>query len=175
MALALPDICAALETPNRPVGERYKDWFNRYLKPKYDPSTMYEQVEADAPNLLIRMSEETINRLKNQPRPDSAGFSAEDCYRLRCKCLHQGLPERMGADRIHFTAPDPTGRVQIHKNTFDGTWQLSVDQFCIDVADAVTAWWSGAKTNPEISGRAENLIKIYALDDSELPIVRYTS
>lgn len=35
-ALTLPDICAALESNNgKATGDKYKDWFNRYISPKY--------------------------------------------------------------------------------------------------------------------------------------------
>ncbi|MDI7502387.1 hypothetical protein [Cronobacter dublinensis] len=35
MALAMPDICGALENPAAKVGARYSDWFTRYLAEKY--------------------------------------------------------------------------------------------------------------------------------------------
>jgi hypothetical protein len=38
LALAVPDVCGALEDPSAGVGDRYKNWFNRYLKQKYDPA-----------------------------------------------------------------------------------------------------------------------------------------
>ena len=57
MALALPDICAALEEPNRPVGERYKDWFKRYLQPAYDPAAIDDEFEYIANKLRIPVEE----------------------------------------------------------------------------------------------------------------------
>ena len=35
LSLALPDICGSLENPEANVGDRYRDWFNRYLEPEY--------------------------------------------------------------------------------------------------------------------------------------------
>ena len=35
LSLALPDICGSLENPGARVGDRYKDWFSRYLEKKY--------------------------------------------------------------------------------------------------------------------------------------------
>jgi len=173
MALALPDICAALEDPNRPVGQRYKDWFQRYLRPAYDPSSMYEMLEASAPEALARMPEQAIEYIKTQPAPADSAFTAEDCYRLRCKCLHQGLPERIGEDRIHFTAPEPNGRLILHRNVFNGVLQISINQFCRDISDAAIRWWQQTQGNPAILVRAAQLVKIYDLDAVELPIVRY--
>lgn len=37
LTLCLPDICGALETPDKGVGERYKRWFNDNLSFKYSP------------------------------------------------------------------------------------------------------------------------------------------
>jgi len=142
MALALPDICGALEDPNRGVGERYKDWFDRYLKPKYYST-------------------------------GSTNFSAEDCYMLRCSCLHQGLSGRVGNDRIHFTIPDPSGRLNIHKNNLNGILQLSIDVFCFDICIATSSWAEKVNSDTNIQQRIKELIKIYDLDAKELPIVKY--
>jgi hypothetical protein len=37
LALAMPDICGALESPNDAVGVRYRRWFERYLASEYVP------------------------------------------------------------------------------------------------------------------------------------------
>lgn len=173
MTLALPDICAALEDPDRPVGERYKDWFQRYLKPAYNPDSMYERMSVTAPEALERVPPESVESMKSQAPMKETAFTADDCYRLRCRCLHQGLPNRMGEDRIHFTAPDPHGRIHVHQNSFGGVLQIDIDQFCRDVVRAVLDWWSDARNDPDIAQRAEDLIKIYDLDAKELPIVSY--
>lgn len=173
LALALPDICAALEQPARPVGERYKDWFQRYLRGAYDPSSLHELLEATNPQTLLGMPPEAIKALKASRPPEAAAFTAEDCYRLRCKCLHQGLPERMQADRVHFTEPDLHGQVNVHRNSFDGILQLSIDQFCRDVANAVLKWWDDIQGDAGVVARANELIKVYALDATELPVARY--
>ncbi len=44
VALALPDICGALESGNgRATGNRYKAWFNKWVAPKYDKTLTGEQ------------------------------------------------------------------------------------------------------------------------------------
>lgn len=35
MALVIPDICGALEHPNKNSPARYVDWYNKYMLPKY--------------------------------------------------------------------------------------------------------------------------------------------
>jgi hypothetical protein len=171
LALAMPDICAALEQPDRPVGERYKDWFQRYLREIYNPSTIFEMIQATAPETLANMPLTAIQSLKATAPPAEAAFTAEDCYRLRCKCLHQGLPERTRAERVHFTEPDPTRRIFVHRNAVGGVLQLSIDEFCRDVAVAVLKWWSDVQNSAEIVSRSHELIQVYALNATELPIV----
>jgi hypothetical protein len=47
VALALPDICGALESTNgRATGNRYKAWFNKWVSPKYEGSLTGEQCYA---------------------------------------------------------------------------------------------------------------------------------
>ena len=173
MALALPDICGALESPTRAVGERYKDWFQRFLKARYDPDTAYERLLAISPSDLNVFPPEVIASMKEMPVSKSSSFTAEDCYRLRCKCLHQGLPERMEQDRIHFTAPDSSPNIIVHMNSFNGVLQISIDQFCRDISVAVLSWWKEAQQDNNIVSRAKDLITIYGLDAKELPIVSY--
>lgn len=47
VALALPDICGALESSNgRATGNRYKAWFNRWVAPKYNGTLNGDQCYA---------------------------------------------------------------------------------------------------------------------------------
>lgn len=47
VALALPDICGALESNNgRATGNRYQAWFNKWVAPKYDGALTGEQCYA---------------------------------------------------------------------------------------------------------------------------------
>lgn len=181
LALAVPDVCGALESPDAKVGERYRDWFNRYLKKQYDPDTMTESMAvsfAGIPGMQTSLSEmlkdfpaEVFECMQNQKPPQGTEFTAEDCYRLRCRCLHQGLPEKLDAERIHFSAPDPDGRIYIHKNLLNGVFQLSIDVFCLDICNAVDAWLKDVSGNKEVQNRMTKLIEVYDLRDHRLPIV----
>jgi hypothetical protein len=136
LALAVPDVCGALEDPNAPVGDRYKSWFTRYLKRKYDPANLFELVSEVSPQSLEHMLPEAIDPLKSLPPNAECAFTAEDCYRFRCKCLHQGLSEKVGGEKIHFTAPDKSGRITMHMSAINGLYQLQIDIFCLDVCAA---------------------------------------
>ena len=79
----------------------------------------------------------------------------------------------MQADRVHFTAPDPTGRLDVHRNSVGGILQLSIDQFCRDMVRAALRWWSEVQGDAGVIARAGELIRVYALDATELPMVSY--
>lgn len=172
LALSAPDVCGALENPAAGVGDRYKSWFNRYLKQKYDPSNLFELVLSTSPQSLENMPPEAIQRLKSLPSNAACAFTAEDCYRFRCKCLHQGLPEKIGGEKIHFTAPDKVGQLTIHMSSFDGLYQLQIDIFCLDICLAVERWIADVGANPDIKARMSQLIEVYDLTDSRMPIVK---
>src|SRR3990167_1640695 len=96
VALAMPDICGALEEPDRGVGERYRSWFQRYLRAKYDPATQLEFVTATLPQALDLPPE--AKTTLNVPFNSQLAFTADDCYRCRCKCLHEGVLEKTGRE-----------------------------------------------------------------------------
>ncbi len=69
---------------------------------------------------------------------------------------------------------DPAGRISVHMMNLNGVYQISVDRFCIDVCEAVEKWVVDIESNSEVQSRITELIKIYGLDDKELPIVSYS-
>lgn len=169
LALALPDICSALETntPTTNVGARYKDWFNRFLKDKYAPDHIPEIPEWLANEFKARLNIDEI------PPQSAMHFTAEDCWKFRCQCLHQGLPERMDNDRVHFTAP--MDGFSFHQNMIDDVLQISIDIFCRDISDAALVWWNTAQHDTNIATRAKSLIEIHRLDSDVLPIVTFSN
>ena len=168
MALALPDICAAVEfysinahTVRRTkVGEEYKAWFNKYLKAKYDAANHYEWLQAVSPNSLDDFSADQIARMQ-QPDPRMAQwkFTAEDCYLFRCKALHQGLPQR-GDDpssKIHFSPP--TG-AKFHQTRVGQQWWLAIDLFSEDICQGVEQWLLDVQHNANIQTGLAGLMTI---------------
>ncbi|HDR2331879.1 TPA: hypothetical protein ACQZHX_001742 [Enterobacter sichuanensis] len=127
MSLAMPDICGALEHPAANVGERYRDWFTRYLAEKY--TLRYVQ------------------------------FTAQDCYKFRCKCLHQGLAVRDNNEKFSLTPPIPPHR--FHLNSFNGVIQLQIDILCEDICLAVEEWARDVEDNNEVQNRILELINIH--------------
>lgn len=139
-ALTLPDVCGRLIDPTAPSGKRYPSWFKQWMEPLYT---------ATLP---------VIGR--------HIFLSGEDCYALRCSYLHEGGGDitqqraRKALSDFHFIAPPEHG-LSIHRNQIDGTLQLQVDKFCLEVADAVDAWAASVSDNAEVQKRMTSLLLIH--------------
>lgn len=134
LALALPDICAYLETPTEKSGARYTRRFETWLQKEYI-------FEGSGPDRMGKGSPYIVG---------------EDCYALRCAFLHNGDLDLTSQhvqellERVEFVAVKPTLPHTIHKNGSvkpDGNGgyiftrlQLQVDIFCEDLCFAVENW-----------------------------------
>jgi hypothetical protein len=156
VSLAMPDICGALEKPQASVGERYRAWFERYLKPKYDPTSHFEFLSATMPQAIALLPPEAIAEMK-APFDPTLSFSAEDCYMCRCKCLHQGILEKSRRERFIFITPLPNGAV-LHRNLRNGQLVLQIDIFAEDMCLGVEAWEQDVKTDSAVATRISELM-----------------
>jgi hypothetical protein len=69
-----------------------------------------------------------------------------NCYMLRCSFLHQGTTQHPQGSftRIIFTEPKPQRNV-FHMNVMDGALNISIREFCKDMAAAALAWQEAAE------------------------------
>ena len=139
-ALTMPDVCGRLVDPTVPSGKRYPAWFKIWMEPDYT---------------------------RNMPHIGLHIFlTGEDCYALRCSYLHEGGADitqqraRKALDDFHFIFPPGNGN-SIHRNKINNTLQLQVDEFCIEIADAVDKWADSVSTDQAIQGRMSSLLKIH--------------
>ncbi len=139
-ALTLPDVCGRLVNPTQGSGARYSAWFDAWVAPGYTA---------------------------NLPQIGAHCFlTGSDCYALRCSYLHEGGGDitqqraRQALDDFHFIIPPRKG-ISVHCNQLDNTLQLQVDQFCLDIADAVDRWAESVRGNQEVQGRMGSLLKIH--------------
>lgn len=96
-------------------------------------------------------------------------LSAEDCYYLRCACLHSGLDShsKMHVDRVHFTAPE---KFIVHKallHDANTALQLQVDIFCEDMCIATEQWLKDIENNQETTQRMNDFVNFYPLSSLE--------
>ena len=143
LALALPDICGFLESPNDGSQRRYVAWCDRFLVPRYTTRIGPDQIE-------------------------HVFLSGQDCYALRCAFLHEGSDDitrqraRQALESFVFVEP-PNGRM-IHRNQANARLQLQVDIFCADVCAGVDSWLQTVfHTQADIQARANDLLSIRSL------------
>lgn len=144
MALALPDVCASLESDDgKTTGRKYMAWFDRFMAANY--------VKAVGAPQLGRIS---------------VFLSASDCYALRCALLHQGSSDisdqraQEVLDRIHFTV-SASGRGS-HLTKFNSVLLLDAGIFCEQVCAAVDGWlFHFLSTRPDRADRLGQLVKVH--------------
>jgi hypothetical protein len=157
VALAMPDICGALEEPNREVGERYRSWFQRYLRAKYDPATQLEFMTATLPQALDLPPE--AKTALNVPFDSRLAFTADDCYRCRCKCLHEGVLKKTNQEKFIFLSGLPTGTI-LHRDLKDGQLVLQIELFSEDMCLGVEAWERDTKGNSLVEEKRLELLSV---------------
>ena len=110
-ALAVPDICGALESENgRASPAKFTAWFDRWVAPKYafhGGTTLTGQV----------------------------------CYAYRCAVLHQGRAThpQMAFSRVLFLEPGAHGMIW-HNNVLNDVLNIDVQIFCADIVASCREW-----------------------------------
>ena len=117
-ALAIPDMCGKLETPNVCVKERWSRWYEENIDSFY---------------------------LSNSPS-GAVWLSGADAYQFRCSFLHEGSAQsrpETAHGRIIFVEPgNLAGPVHLNGIEFGGVRALTLDvsTFVSDVTSAARHW-----------------------------------
>jgi hypothetical protein len=115
-ALALPDICGAMETSDgKATKTRYISWFDRYVAPKYTTRS-------------------------------TTTLSGTDAYYFRCSMLHQGRTRHSSStySRILFLEPGQYQNGP-HNNVMNDALNIDVSTFCADVVEGARSWLAAAE------------------------------
>jgi len=142
IALTLPDICGKIEFTGRSSTNRYTDWFEKYLGPRYT-----RQIGGAAG---------CVHKF----------LSGSDCYALRCVLLHEGTDEIGGQraqellEKFHFTEPPASG--VIHLNQKGTTLQLQVDEFSKDVVISIRSWLADVSKDEKKQAELSKLMKVHS-------------
>jgi hypothetical protein len=119
LALALPDICANVCSPNEGSQKRYVKWYNQFMLSKY-------------------------TRGIGPDKKEHIFLTGADCYALRCALLHEGshdIKEQRAQEVIeHFNFVVPPNGWTVHMNQSGNALQLQVDVFCQDICASVNQW-----------------------------------
>ena len=143
MSLTLPDICAKLQEPSsKESGKRYREWFDRYLKPAY-------KSEFHGPGFHF--------------------LSGGDCWALRCSLLHEGSDEISGQksrevlSRFKFTTQG------VHLGMMEDVLVLNVTMFCNEVCAAVEGWLKDVANSAAIQERIGAMARVEISGFSPIP------
>lgn len=138
--LSLIDICSALNSPSGETSARlFKEWFNKYL-PQYS-STSSGSVTS---------------------------FSADECYKFRCRMLHQFRAE-IDADSMDRTVKSGkiafrTGTTKVHMCNFGGVYYLDIETFMEDVISGAERWTDDVKNVPHVEANRKKMVKVLNYD-----------
>lgn len=132
LALAMPDICGAIEDPNKGVGERYKKWFRQYLGDKYVP-----ELFSDEDCYYLRCSA-LHQGMAEHPKAQN-------------KRIHFTTPAPGLTAHTNFVEDDDGNFVL----------QMQIDVFCAEICSAVEKWQAVVSSDTEIVKRIESLMEFY--------------
>jgi hypothetical protein len=139
VALVLPDIAGWVEDPTLGSGDRFSNWFDRYVGKRYESSG-------------------------SEILPPHKFLSGDDCYALRCSLLHEGRDDiahqraRASLERFQFIVP--RGGI-IHCNQVNKKLQLQVDIFCRDICQGARDWLASIPESDKVRrSRLSELLNI---------------
>ena len=131
LALAMPDICGALETPNEQVGPRYRTWFDKYVAKHYAPQLFsasdcyYLRCAALHQGLAEHPKSQSKQVVFITPPPPGIIF-------------HSNFIE------------SPDGSFVL---------QLQIDVFCQQVCAGVRSWHADVQSDREVQSRIAELLE----------------
>ena len=138
--LSLIDFCAALNSPSGETSPTlFKEWFSKYL-PQYS-STSFGSITS---------------------------FSADECYKFRCRMLHQFRAE-IDADSMDDTVKSGKiafrmGATKVHMCNFNGVYYLDIETFMEDVISGVERWTDDARNLPHVEENRKRIVKVLNYD-----------
>ena len=139
LALALPDICGWLESPNRGTKARYQDWGRRYIEPLYTSKTQKSLTAEDLYGFrcaFLHQGSGTIDQIK-----------ASNALK-----------------NFRFVAGHPASMF-LHNIRQQGLIVLRIDRFVESICEAAEAWKADVVDgSPIISSRLSELLDIQIFD-----------
>lgn len=139
-ALAIPDICGAMESEDGRAHEsKYIPWFDTYVGEQY----------------LYRNEDGQVLH---------SDFDGSDCYKLRCSILHQGRGER-GDTRYELVAFVPMGPVIVALPSIDYYGRpfslaiIGIAPFVKAVVAGGRKWLAAKQDSPEFKANFDRFVQ----------------
>lgn len=142
--MILIDTCAGLNAQNGETSKtKFQEWFTKYLS-QYNENNKFDGA--------IR-------------------FSAEECYKFRCRILHQSLSRIDTHSQEHQHKNGiiafSIGSATIHCCNFEGVYFLDIGRFMEDVINAVERWIDDTFEESYVQDNLNQMIKITMEDPSK--------
>ena len=145
-ALAIPDIGGALDSADGVAsGERYKEWYERWVRPQFQRTVM------------SRIPEHARGHVKLE-NP----LTGDACYRFRCSLLHQGTTQHAKSpySRIIFVEPGATTNT-FHYNTLNDALNIDVASFCREIIAGAREWLDGVEGTERYKSNYDKFARRY--------------
>lgn len=139
-ALSLPDICAALESPDgETTGQRYKEWYTAWLAPQY-------------PELTAKDVYSLRCGVLHQGRIGTPKCQYERILFSLPNAHHNTAHRNMMSKRETL----PNGNAVDHV-----VLNLDLKTFCQDMITAVSRWYAAKQTDPNVQNNLPRLVQYY--------------
>lgn len=125
-ALAIPDIAAALDSDDGEArGDRYKAWYEQWVRPRFAESVEQELVARGAPALQMQIEHP---------------LDGDACYRFRCSLLHQGSSQHPKSTFSRIIFVEPGAKLTIRYTVLNDALCIDLVSFCREVIAGATLW-----------------------------------
>lgn len=185
VALTLPDACIACEGVTG-HGERYNQFFDRYLSEVYTVERFDEALTKAAIDAAINLNnapldfdvradlgEKARSALQariDAPKVQSRQMTGPDLFGFRCGVLHDGtfsVTPKEGRTISAFVLVAPSDGSYVHGNLFDDRMQIQVDVLCNQLCDAAERWLAEEAIKPEVAARMSSVL--FEIHDLQAP------
>ncbi len=146
-ALTILDIAGALDSSDGLAnGQRYKDWYNKWVLPKKQE------------RLLTFLPEDMKGEIHNLPNY----FDGDTCYYFRCSILHQGTSQhpRSGYSKIIFIEPGTTTNT-VSDCILNDALCIDLKFFCEEIIGGLEDWLKHVKGTQPFENNYANSVKKY--------------
>jgi len=145
-ALAIPDIGGALDSADGTAsGERYKEWYERWVRPQFGKMMMSQIPQHAGAEMKIENP-----------------LTGEACYRFRCSLLHQGTTQHAKSpySRIIFVEPGATTNT-FHYNILNDALNIDLPSFCREIVAGSREWMDAVEETEQYKANYERFARRY--------------
>ncbi|RKT93908.1 UNVERIFIED_ORG: hypothetical protein C7432_0330 [Pantoea allii] len=151
ISLSIPDICGQIEHVGIRNGDGARQWFDKYLAPRYHPKSLYEAMLISSPDYIAKLGDDVIQAYKAQP--PTVTFTSQQFWELRNAFLHNAssVGKKLTVHLTHSVS---------HMNLTEGVLQLSAIALCNDIIQAAEKWMQDMGAYPDVMKRISETVQV---------------